>query len=92
MKKSLACLTLSLAALSVSACTMTRSATDLPPGRYESSTKSVDNSGTATKKEATTNVYYDADGNKKATVDTKTTKDPKGLFNKSTSESHESIQ
>ncbi len=90
MNRSSACLTLALAALSVSACTMNR-ATDLPPGKYESSTKSVDAEGTAHKQEQTTNVYYDQYGNKKATVDTKKTTDPKGLFNKSTSESHETV-
>lgn len=56
----------------------------LPPGEYKRTEKSVDAQGTEYKKETNTNVYYDEDGNKRAVQETETSKDPKGLFNKST--------
>ena len=62
-------------------------ATDLPPGKYESSSKSVNSQGTAVTRDTETEVEVDEYGNKKATTETTTTKDPKGLFNKSTSTS-----
>lgn len=65
----------------------TNSATDLPPGEYEKSTSRTTSDGTTYTTDTDTKVEYDSDGRKKATVESKTTKDPKGLFNKSTSES-----
>ncbi len=90
MKKLFALCGVSLAALTLSACT--DSPTSLPPGHYESKTSSVDANDTGHSRETSTDVYYDANGNKKATVNQKTTTDPKGLFNKSTSESTETVQ
>lgn len=89
MKKMLV-MTLSVAALGLSACAT--SPTSLPPGQYERTTKSVDQNGTAVEKTRSTNVYYDQYGNKKATVDTTTSRDPKGLFNKSTTQTRETVQ
>jgi predicted small lipoprotein YifL len=59
--------------------------TTLPPGEYKKSERSVTSDGTEYKKETTTNVYVDEYGNKRATQETETSKDPEGLFNKSTS-------
>lgn len=59
--------------------------TTLPPGEYEKTEKSVDPAGTETEQTTKTNVYYDENGNKRATQETETSTDPKGLFNKSTS-------
>lgn len=74
---------LSAAALTFSACTHNK-LTNLPPGEYESSTKTTNAQGTTTSKSTTTEVEVDRHGNKSATQTTKTTTDPKGLFNKST--------
>lgn len=56
------------------------------PGKYESSATAVSRDGTKTTVNEETNVYYDRDGNKRSTVKTETSKDPKGLFNKQTTE------
>lgn len=74
-----------LAGFSVSACA--QRATDLPPGKYESESKSTDEYGTTYKTKKVTDVEVDQYGNKKATVTTKSSKDPEGLFNKSTTQS-----
>jgi len=69
------------------------SATDLPPGKYEKTTRSTNSEGTTTERKTTTEVERDSYGNKKATIENKTTKDPRGLFNKqTTTESHEVIE
>lgn len=75
-------LILTAGAVGISACAKT-----LPPGKYESSSSSTNAAGTKTTTDKETNVYYDEHGNKKATVKTETTRDPKGLFNKETTES-----
>lgn len=71
-------------AVTVGACT--NAPKTLPPGKYETSSKSVDSQGTAYESKKTTNVEVDQYGNKKATVETESTKDPEGLFNKSKTE------
>ena len=69
----------------VAACTSTpMSPTSLPPGEYKKTERSVSRDGTAYQKETTTDVYYDEYGNKRATQETEASKDPEGLFNKST--------
>ena len=73
--------------LGVSACTPSERATTLPPGQYEKTTTSTDANGTTYEKKTSTDVGYDASGNKTATVKTETSKDPRGLFNKETHES-----
>ena len=81
-------LTLAAASLALPACTPSeRAATDLPPGQYHRTTKSVDSAGTGHTTKETTTVGEDAYGNKSAVVTKKKTTDPKGLFNKRTSES-----
>lgn len=73
--------------LALAACSAEQRATDLPPGSYEHSSSSKDANGTSYDTKKTTDVTVDEYGNKRAVVTTKTSKDPKGLFNKSTSKS-----
>ena len=61
--------------------------TSKPPGEYKSTHKSTNAAGTTTKTTEKTKVYYDDYGNKRAVKETETTRDPKGLFNKSTTSS-----
>ncbi|NCY26759.1 MAG: hypothetical protein EBX37_18580, partial [Alphaproteobacteria bacterium] len=60
-------------------------ATDLPPGQYHHTTRSVDSAGTSEVDSETTTVGEDAYGNKTAVVSKKKTVDPRGLFNKRSS-------
>ena len=82
------------AAFALSACHETHksSAADLPPGKYEKSTTSTDANGTTITRDQETNVTVDEYGNKRAVVESKTTKDPKGLFNKTTTSSKEVVE
>jgi hypothetical protein len=66
--------------------------TSLPPGQYEHSSKSTDSKGTEREVKTSTDVYYDENGHKKATVDKEMSTDPKGLFNKTTTETHETVE
>lgn len=85
MKKTLSTLvTVSALALSLSACQ--DSVLNTPPGKYEKTTSSTDAHGTTTEQQSSTDISVDAQGNKKAVVKSKTTKDPKGLFNKTTTD------
>lgn len=68
--------------LAVAACSPT---VTKAPGTYKSTEKAVTPGGTAVKKDTTTHVYYDKHGDKKAVEETVTTRDPKGLFNKTES-------
>ena len=82
MKTKLAIISL---ALTLAACQTSKpSPTALPPGTYNSTEKSVNPNGTEVQKDTTTTVSRNPDGTKSATVHKKTTKDPKGLMNKST--------
>ena len=58
--------------------------TSKAPGTYETESSSVDSNGTRTTKKSYTDVSVDGAGHKKVVSKTKTTKDPKGLFNKTT--------
>ncbi len=91
MKKIFTLLTMSLAGMSLPGC-MYMEPTTLPPGQYEHTSKSVDSQGTERKEQSSTEVYYDEYGNKKMAVDKKTSTDPKGLFNKSTTETHKTVE
>lgn len=90
MEKKLSTLVIvSALVLGLSAC----SPLDKPPGKYEKTTSSTDSKGTTTEQQSSTDVSVDAQGNKKAVVKSKTTNDPKGLFNKTTtSESDQTIE
>ncbi len=78
---------LTLSVLSAGILGLAACAKSLPPGHYENTSSSTNAAGTKTTTEKNTDVYYDKYGNKRATVKTETTKDPKGLFNKQTTES-----
>ena len=90
MKYPLTIIAFAAASMIVSGCE--RSAVDLPPGKYENRTSSTDSNNMTTEKENSTTVGYDSYGNKKAVVHTKTSRDPPGLFNKSTTESNQVIE
>ena len=82
---------LSVLAFSLSAC-MHDSVLNNPPGKYERTTSSTDANGTTVENQSSTDVSVDNKGKKKAVVKSKTTKDPKGLFNKTTTQSNEVIE
>lgn len=82
MKKIMTLIAVSATALTLAACGGNSS--DLPPGHYEKTYKSTNAYGTETTQKRETDVYYDEYGNKKTRVEAETTKDPKGLFNKTT--------
>jgi hypothetical protein len=69
-----------------------RTAIDRPPGRYENDVSSTDSYGTTTERKSTSTVGYDDYGNKKAVIKTKTTRDPPGLLNKTTTNKQEIIE
>ena len=75
-----------LLCLGATACSHDKNA-DLAPGTYKSSTSSTDANGTAVDKDTTKTVTVDQNGDKNVNTSTKTSVDPKGLFNKSTSTS-----
>jgi hypothetical protein len=82
-------ITLALAALLIlgtSACSLFEEErkANLPPGKYESTRRSTDAYGTETERSDYTDVEVDEYGNKRVVTEQKTTKDPKGLFNKKT--------
>jgi outer membrane lipopolysaccharide assembly protein LptE/RlpB len=85
MKTHLTLLLIAGTALTLGACTHdNKSALDMPPGKYERTTSSTDANGTTTQNQTSTDVNVDQYGNKRAVVETQTTQDPKGLFNKTT--------
>jgi major membrane immunogen (membrane-anchored lipoprotein) len=71
------------ALLALSACEEQR-VMNMAPGTYKSKEISTDAKGTTTERSKTTDVEVDEYGNKKATIESETTKDPEGLFNKKT--------
>ena len=83
--KLLTALTISAMSLGLNACMMDNQRTlNSEPGRYENTTSSTDANGTKTVNESSTEVGVDSNGHKKAVTKSKTTTDPKGLFNKTT--------
>ena len=91
MKKTLILLTLSFATFALTGC-MYNEPTTLPPGQYEQTSESTDSQGTTREQKSSADVYYDENGKKKVSIDRKTTTDPKGLFNKSTTETHKTVK
>ena len=88
MKKTIpTIITVSALALALGACTPEQKLSHKNPGSYESTETSTDAKGTTTVKTSTTVVTIDEDGNKKETITSKITKDPKGLMNKTTTQS-----
>lgn len=88
-KTFLTLMTLSVATLGLTACE-SYWWENKAPGTYKSSSESTNAYGTKTTTDQKTHVYRDTDGYKKAVVETETTRDPKGLFNKQTTKSTKS--
>jgi hypothetical protein len=61
-----------------------RSMMSKPEGKYSSTETATDTKGTTTVKTTTTEVVIDENGNRKEVITSKTSKDPKGLWNKTT--------
>jgi len=92
MNRILPILALGTAMIGMSACAPEHTVLNAPPGKYETKTSTTNANGTDVDKTTTANVGYDANGNKEATVKTKTTVDPPGLFNKQTTTSSETVK
>jgi hypothetical protein len=92
MRHSITILTLAMATFSLSSCSMYGRDGNPEPGQYNQSSRSVDAHGTARTTQKSTNVYYDEYGHKKIDVDKRTTTDPKGLMNKTTTRSHQNME
>ncbi len=83
--KTRAFITMTTAVLALAACS--GNPAHKAPGTYQKETEHTTSSGTTYKTKETTDVTVDEYGNKKATVKTEASKDPKGLMNKSTTSS-----
>lgn len=75
---------ISALALGLNACMDMKNAMDTADSKYENTSSSTDARGTETTSQTSSEVGTDAQGNKHSVIKTKTTKDPKGLMNKST--------
>lgn len=91
MRQLLTLLALPLVGFALGGC-MYKQQDQRPPGDYEQSSRTVDSKGTARTNDTTTHVYYDPNGNKKSVTARQTTTDPKGLMNKSTTTSRQTIE
>jgi hypothetical protein len=74
----------SVLTLGLAACEMHNKPYNPAPGSYDKTSRSTDANGTTYEQDNSTDVTVDSDGRKKTVVRTKTTKDPKGLMNKTT--------
>ncbi len=92
MRLPLASLCLPLGMITLSGCMHEAPNHPTPPGLYEHTSRSTDPQGTSHEEKRTTEVYYDEQGRKHVKEDRKTTQDPKGLFNKSTIETHKTVK
>ena len=63
----------------------------LPEGTYERTSSSTDANGTTTERTSSTEVDVDDNGHRKTVIKSKTTEDPKGLFNKTTTSQSEQV-
>lgn len=72
---------ISVAALSLAACTPEDQALNKAPGTYKSDVKSTDANGVTTEQKDVTDVSVDQYGHKKAVVKSKTTEKPPGVIN-----------
>ena len=79
----------SLTALMLSACYMNKPAPRLAPGQYEESVTTKDAYGTKVTKKTSTDVDVDYDGDRRVVKESKTTRNPRGWFNKETVKSKE---
>lgn len=85
-------LALSALTLGLGACAPEQRVLNNPPGKYEKTTSTTDSSGTTVDKQSSTNISVDEYGNKRAVIKSKTSRDPKGLFNKTTNSSTQVIE
>lgn len=83
-KKLLNLVAVSTLALSLSACMDIQNALDMPTGKSQTTEISTDANGTKTTRTSSTEVERDGYGHNKTVVKTKTTRDPEGLMNKTT--------
>jgi hypothetical protein len=77
-------LTFSALALSMNGCMDVKNALDMPVDKYEKMESSTDANGTVTQKQSSSEIDVDKSGNEKTVIKSKTTNDPEGLFNKTT--------
>ena len=85
MKNKLSTLAIvSFMALGLNACCQDKDDMKKSSDRYEKTEVSKDANGTTTERQTSSDYDRDDNGHKKVVVKTKTTKDPKGLFNKTT--------
>lgn len=97
MKKNIpTIITVSALALALGACEPMREHKSMPshtaPGTYNSTETSTDEKGTTTVKESSTEVTIDSDGNRSETITSKTSKDPEGLMNKTSTKTKRTIK
>jgi hypothetical protein len=83
-KKLLNLVATSAVTISLAACMDMQNAFDMPTGKSEQTNSSTDSSGTKTTRTSATEVERDGTGHNKTVVKTKTTRDPEGLMNKTT--------
>ncbi len=74
----------SVLALGLGACTAEQKMHYKNPGSYESTETNTDAKGTTTVKTSTTEVTIDENGHRQETITSKTSRDPVGLGNKTT--------
>ena len=77
-------LAIALAVTGLSACTAEQNTAHMAPGTYERTSRTTDAAGTTTENHSYVDINEDEQGRRKTTTETEVTKDPKGLFNKST--------
>lgn len=76
--------TISALILSLGGCMDIKSALDMPVDKYEKTVSSTDAAGTTTQRQSSSEITRDTSGQEKTVIKSKTTNDPEGLFNKTT--------
>lgn len=85
-------LSISAVSLGLNACMMERDEHSTYPNNYKKVSVYTDSRGTTTTKQDTQEVDEDEYGNRKVVNKTTTTKDPKGMFNKTTTSQTKTTQ
>jgi hypothetical protein len=85
-------ITVSALALALGACAPEQRMHHKGPGSYESTETNTDAKGTTTVKTSTTHVTMDEDGHRRETITSKTSRDPEGLGNKTTSKTKKTTE
>ncbi|MFZ4125146.1 MAG: hypothetical protein ACOYJ2_03630 [Rickettsiales bacterium] len=85
-------ITVSALALVLGACTPEQRMYHKSPGSYESTETNTDAQGTTTVKTSTTDVTIDKNGHRTETITSRTSRDPKGLGNKTVNKSSRTIE